>query len=438
MLLLALAHGTRAMDGTVETRDGRRFTGGVGLGSNKVVIANLDRTALFEVPLTNLLHLRLPSIPPEEALSWDALEENQGPRKDEGAWQTIYIGPNKRLGMCEVSHGVYKMVSAGQEVGGNRDSFHFMCRRIKGDGELAVRILRWTPATTAAQAGIMIRETRAPEAKNVFLGLTPRGGFFQWRLETSGPTRRDSPKAVLSWLRLKREGKRVTGYTSGDGKEWRPVQSLFLDLEEEIEFGVALTGFRPPGMMRSGPIYSRCLFDQVRAGTRLRFHPFVPRLELDGGSSVAGEIARLNRSEFVRGGWMGPASIRRQSVSRIDFRWIPERLTPLVRAGRPGVLLTSGEFIEGELKRLEKGRAVLSSVLFGLKPFDLNDEVVSIVLDKPRPRLGLFEIKTRSGTIWRGDIQSLTQTGLVVVDAALGPLEVPIYDLKEIIRKPLR
>jgi len=62
--------------------------------------------------------------------------------------------------------------------------------------------------------------------------------FFFYRFE-------DTPDFPVTfpdtWIRLKRTGNRLTGYTGTDGKSWKEYASFTLDLPEKVYLGPAVT-----------------------------------------------------------------------------------------------------------------------------------------------------------------------------------------------------
>ena len=67
-------------------------------------------------------------------------------------------------------------------------------------------------------------------------------------------------------------------------------------------------------------------------------------------------------------------------VAAILLQPVPETRKERLEANRRGVLLRAGDFLEGDFSRLDSGQVVLSSVLFGVKKFNLKTEVSALVL----------------------------------------------------------
>jgi hypothetical protein len=90
----------------------------------------------------------------------------------------------------------------------------------------------------------MIRETLAPDSRNVALGLTPSGLDLQYRAATGGDTSSASVSDVAApyWLRLVHQGNVFTAYESPDGINWVQVGTpVTLDVASDVYVGLVLT-----------------------------------------------------------------------------------------------------------------------------------------------------------------------------------------------------
>ena len=105
------------------------------------------------------------------------------------------------------------------------------------------------------------------------------------------------------------------------------------------------------------------------------------------------------------------------NTAAVFFRPLSLRQAHRLRGRRPGLLLQSGDFMEGELLGIQDGRIKMESVLFGRKSFDMA-EAVALWLQPPRS-MGRpqFAIRTNSGSYILTDKLSL-QTGAVLLDGS--------------------
>jgi hypothetical protein len=138
---------------------------------------------------------------------------------------------------------------------------------------------------------------------------------------------------------------------------------------------------------------------------------------------------------------MGPlarAPLALGAISRMDFQWVPYRYSSFLNEARPGVLLVNGDFIEGEFKGVEDNHVLVSSVLIGVRTYDVNQDVLSIVLRPPAQKAYAFEVSTIDGSRWLATDLQFARDELVVRDGSLGMCRVPIYELSEIRRFPFQ
>jgi hypothetical protein len=290
----------------------------------------------------------------------------------------------------------------------------------------------------------MMRDSASAGAKSVWLALGPQGAAVRWRAEAGQASQQRALPPASRWLRLKREGDQFSSYTSRNGRHWQLLDRATLDMGPTILAGLALAAQTESGVdllpasTRSANAAAECRFDYVNAGHHLRFHSFVPRIELKGGSELSGDIPSADGRTVVYNSPLGLLTVDQRHIERIDFYWITPTLEKRLEPGRPGVLLANGEFVEGEFKGLKDGMCTISSVLFGLRRFDTANEVLSIVFSRnpTPPSEPEFEVHTWAGSIWRGRIQSMNASGVILVDPILGRQSVAYFELKELTRQP--
>lgn len=144
--------------------------------------------------------------------------------------------------------GMYRLKSAGADIWGEEDDFHYLYRSIKGDARITARVLSVDHTHPWAKAGVMIREQIAADSKNALMTATAgKGASFQHRASAGEKTRskREKDNQVPCYIRLTRKDDRITGSVSRDGENWHEVGNITLSMEEEIHIGLALTSHRP-------------------------------------------------------------------------------------------------------------------------------------------------------------------------------------------------
>lgn len=426
-LLLALAlycapaaHGRW---GTVLTIDGRTLEGHVRLDTNEIVLVNSSAGRTSVVNLTNVVELNMEtstaggaSVRPEQVpgVGWES--EDIGRARTEG--KTRWAG-----GLCELSSG-------GANVGGTNDSARYLYRAVSGETEMAVRLLRLSPRAKPASAGLMLRSSLKPDAAAVYFALSVgRGLVLQIRRAAGQKIELVHTDASPStWLKLRRVGQLITAHKSTDGRRWTMVEKIEMQLPGDLYAGVAVTGLGED--VKSPEAQVHCSFDHLREAPYLEKDWFVPRVELSSGSIVMGRIERADTRRLSFKGVGGPAPISMQAVARIMFDWLPPGAR-LVR-GRSGVVLPSGEFVEGQFESMEKNRLTISSVLFGRRTFDVNGEVTAILVRNEWATPPRWQLVTQDQSRWAGTALEIGRGEIAIWDDALGRRSFSLYDVRDV------
>ena len=159
------------------------------------------------------------------------------------------VGVTGLAGSTSLSSGVYTVRGAGADIYGTADSFHFASASLTGDGEIRARVASLTNTGAWAKAGVMIRESNAPGARNAIVYTTPyetgNGSEVMWRETAGGTTTYFDGYAANpppnNWVRLVRAGNSITGYLSADGASWTTVRTVtFTNLPSTLLFGLAV------------------------------------------------------------------------------------------------------------------------------------------------------------------------------------------------------
>jgi regulation of enolase protein 1 (concanavalin A-like superfamily) len=140
--------------------------------------------------------------------------------------------------------GSFVVRGAGADVSGNVDAMHFTYRTLNGDGWIAARVRSLQNTSSSAKAGVMIRETLAPNAANAFMLVTPgKGTAFQRRTSTGSVTTSTAGtigKAPM-WVKIERLGNTINAYQSADGINWMLIGSDTVPMASTIYVGLAVS-----------------------------------------------------------------------------------------------------------------------------------------------------------------------------------------------------
>lgn len=160
-------------------------------------------------------------------------------------WAWNDIGTTGWSGGVTTTNAGFIVQGAGLGAAGTDDGLVFLSRPVGTEGALTVSLTQQTGEDPLAAAGIMIRNSLAPDAPHLFLAITPsRGLVLIDRLTPGGETRERFNTAGLSpvWLRLVRSGGTVQAYRSDDALTWiHAGTSTFTGWPETVRIGMAVT-----------------------------------------------------------------------------------------------------------------------------------------------------------------------------------------------------
>jgi hypothetical protein len=176
------------------------------------------------------------------------------------------IGSPQLGGSAKQVEAGWDLIAGGADIWEKSDQFHFLCKQIPGDFDIAVRVESFRPAHLYSKAGLMIRETLNADSPHlmflVFADNASRnnnlGAYeMQFRSVAGGdcqaiypavrpPAPPEFPAAYPnSWLRLQRRGNRFSAFASTDGITWKLYAIQSLTLPSLVCVGPALTSHDP-------------------------------------------------------------------------------------------------------------------------------------------------------------------------------------------------
>jgi hypothetical protein len=139
------------------------------------------------------------------------------------------------------------VISAG-DIGGAADQFHYVYQPLQGDGEIIAQVAARAGLDGWSQAGVMIRQSLTPTASEVFIGATGGNGWVVHRrdLSTAGSTETTfgPPGGAPGWVRLIREGDRISAFQSADGTSWTLVSATTSPMPWTAYVGLAVSSHR--------------------------------------------------------------------------------------------------------------------------------------------------------------------------------------------------
>jgi len=201
----------------------------------------------------------------------------------------------------------------------------------------------------------------------------------------------DEKATLPCWVKLTRYGRDVKAYVSDDGKDWRRIAAAAMDLPREMMLGFVIGS---PGREPS-----RATFDKISiSGGPPQMAYSVKGVVLRGGSMVGGAVRLMDDSVIKIATGSGEVSIPRGEVALVVFQPATAEMAEALAGARKGVLMSSGDFVDGEVQTVRDGAVNVSSVLFGARKSPVH-EVVVASLREILPQVGAMRIELNDGSI---------------------------------------
>jgi hypothetical protein len=168
--------------------------------------------------------------------------------------------------------------------------------------------------------------------------------------------------------------------------------------------------------------------------TALRPDQMPPGVLLRNGSFLAGLVESATETSARLGGrWQG-RNLSLVNVARLVFQPVPSSLGPRLDGNRTGLLLNRGDFVEGDFGGLQQGQVTLKSILFGAQGYDAQRDALAAVLRPAGAKAGPYEIRLGDRSVLGAASVSIEDGQLLLRDAVLGPLRIPVDEVELIQR----
>jgi len=147
------------------------------------------------------------------------------------------IGGGADGSIIKNGEGSFSVVGGGTDIWGAADGFTFHYYSVSGDFDVRVRVESFVGCGYYQKAGLMVRESVAPDSRMAYIYVTPLTGDntarFGYRTGIPGAGANGGEHGEgggaagypNAWLRLKREGNQIISYQSTTGSNWAEVVS---------------------------------------------------------------------------------------------------------------------------------------------------------------------------------------------------------------------
>lgn len=178
-----------------------------------------------------------------------------GGTQDSVAWSSHDIGVVAAQGSA--THDGQAMAwfvrGSGADIYGRQDSFHYVCKRLRGNSSIIARVESLDSTDPWAKAGVMIRESLDSGSRFAAVFATPDNGVhFQLRIDTdsaasSVPVMTPAQESLKTpvWVKLERKGNQFSAYYSSALRDpiWTPIadKPQVIIMAPTVRVGLAVT-----------------------------------------------------------------------------------------------------------------------------------------------------------------------------------------------------
>ena len=170
-------------------------------------------------------------------------------------WESGDVGGVSVTGAFGQTNGVMTITGDGADIWNRADAFHYVYLAMKGDVTLTVRVMGIQNTDPWAKAGLMIRQSLAPDSAYAMALVTSgQGVAFQQRAAAGRMA--DSVMVIPNlrapyWLQLTRQEGTFMVAASADGTDWTPTNTAAIAMNDPVYAGLAVTSHRSGVLCRA-------------------------------------------------------------------------------------------------------------------------------------------------------------------------------------------
>ncbi|HUR47438.1 MAG TPA: PA14 domain-containing protein [Candidatus Saccharimonadales bacterium] len=155
-------------------------------------------------------------------------------------------------------------------------------------------------------------------------------------------------------------------------------------------------------------------------------------LALRNGGFVGTKVTKATETQISVGGTLERITFSTVNVARINCQPVSQTMAAKIPAGRTGVLLSNGDFIESDFRRMDDTTVEVSSVLFGLRKYDAKKEVLVIVLRDPKSSAWQYQIRLADQTRLFVGSMALNAEGITLLDPAFASFRLKAAQIRSL------
>jgi hypothetical protein len=433
--------------GTVLMRDGKTITGAITPAGESALEITAAGKASVTIQLEKL-----------RSATFDDAPATSQPTVASG-WKSVDLGKVHRAGKASFTNGEFSLAGCGWGAWGPKDSGHYLYWPFDGDGQIIAHVASRGQDTEdgGAMAGVVWRATLDADSPFASTLLYPTNEVRFNRRPTegyvAGPERRQNPSA-FEWVRLARNGNLFTASKSKDGRFWQPVKGQVVELPAKCLVGLFVAAGTNAHLLSAtfdhvqliagtpGPTYFDAAVGPESGlvfvdGTMLAGLPraivdgnvqLMPRYSPDG-RKLSWPLTEEQRTANTKAILTFPQA----SVARLRFNIEPPDLDKLAPGHGSGVLLMTGDFMEGEIEKFSYSHYLdVNSVVFGAKRLDVAHDAICAVLREVKAEPAAYQVRLRDGSIIEARSVIFEGTVIKVESALAGVVKFPVAEIVSI------
>ncbi len=353
----------------IETKSGEKISGYFDILNNKISLTkNNSETVAYELNEIKQLKINWGQSSDEETNSDIANKICN--------YSGIDIGITQMRGRHLVNEdSIIIEASATAETETPFGSYYFLNSPVEENFEMVVRLKGFEKVDSSAFAGISVVDKPEKIANGIQIAYQEKYLMILRKYDNRPDEVSRYEMKIPVWLRAERNGRRLSVYSSKDGKRWGSVFHYEKQIPTRMFAGL---------IAGSGEFFKnvRVYFDDFNL-KGLKSRPFKTQVILTDGSEIKCNIISANDSAFrLYTKFNQDVSISSRNIRLIFFNQLNHNQFT-INENRCGALLSNNDFIEAEFKSMEGDNIVLSSVILGMRYYKVGETVQALVLNKP-------------------------------------------------------